>query len=264
MMSRAIHLSIHGRPIEITRRAYKRSMGLTLRMNGSIRVSAPMGLSIAKIRDFVESQDSWIETNLKKYESVRASYPQKELREGEEFPFLGVNYPLTFEAAGGSTRPCFKIQNGRLVCQVRKEMWHLFDPAAAHPEMVSGLIGFYKKKSRAILIDSVNAFSNRMGLAPTGLSFRAQKTRWGSCSSNGRISLNWKLIIAPLEVINYVVVHELSHLKYYDHSKSFWSLVSTQAPDFLERRKWLKENQLLADFLSSESELHPSSVDGHS
>ena len=237
-MSRAVHLSIHGRSIEITRRAFKRSMGLTLRMNGSIRVSAPMGLSITKIRDFVEAQDSWIKTNLEKYESVRASYPRKAIREGELFPFLGIDYPLTFEMAfetlSGTARPRFKIQNGQLVCQIRKDMCRGFDAAAPHPELIAGLIAFYKKKSREVLIDSVKEFSDRMGLAPAGLSFRGQKTRWGSCSSKGRISLNWKLIIAPLDVVNYVVVHELSHLKYYDHSKSFWSLVSTQVPDFLE------------------------------
>lgn len=255
------HVRVRGRNVEISRRAYKRSLGMTLKMNGVIRVSAPKGIPTSKICDFVESQEAWIETNLKKYESVRSAFPKKEIREGEMFPYLGANYPLTFEPMSGAGRPCIKLQSGKLICQIRREMWHVFDRTAAHPELYPALCSFYKKKSREVLISSVNEFSKRMQLQPTGLSFRAQKTRWGSCSSRGRISLNWKLIIAPLEVLNYVVVHELAHLKFYDHSKSFWGLVATQVPDFSVRRHWLKENQFLADFLATRSELHPQSSD---
>lgn len=250
-------LIVAGRSVEITRRPYKRSLGLTLKMNGAIRVSAPMGIPVSRIRDFVVSQESWIETNLKKYDSVRKAHPPKVLREGELFPFLGQQFPLRFEPCGGTARPCFKLTDGKIVCQVRKEMWHLFDPHAPHPELVGALTAFYKKKAREVLLRSVQEFSARMHLVPSALSFRAQKTRWGSCSSQGRISLNWKMIVAPLEVINYVVIHELSHLRYYNHSASFWSLVATQAPDYRTNRNWLRDNQFQADFLAAESELHP-------
>ncbi len=254
---RVEHMTVSGRSVEITRRPYKRSLSLTLKMNGMIRVSAPMGIPVSRIRDFVLSQNSWIETNLKKYESVRLAHPAKVLREGELYPFLGQLFSLAFEACGGTARPCFKIADGKLVYQVRKEIWHLFDPQAPHPELIGALTTFYKKKAREVLLRSVQDFSVRMNLVPTGLSFRAQKTRWGSCSSKGRISLNWKMIIAPLDVIDYVVIHELSHLRFYNHSACFWSLVATQAPDYRVNRNWLRENQLQADFLASESELHP-------
>jgi predicted metal-dependent hydrolase len=251
-------LSISGRSVEITRRPYKRSLGLTLKMNGVIRVSAPKGIPLSRIRDFVLSQESWIEQNLRKYETVRQAYPQKAIREGELFPFFGEELPLVFEPCSGTTRPCFKIRDAKLICQVRKEMWHIFEPNAAHPELLPALAAFYKKTARTVLLKSVELYSEKMNLKPSGLSFRAQKTRWGSCSSKGRISLNWKMVIAPREVIDYVVVHELAHLRYYNHSASFWSLVATQSPDYRVQRNWLKENQFRADFLASESELHPS------
>ena len=250
-------LNVAGRNVEITRRAYKRSLGLTLKLNGTIRVSAPKGIPLARIRDFVLSQEEWIKANLQKYESVREAYPLKTLSEGELFPFLGQQFPLQFEPCTGTTRPCFKIRDGKLICQVRKEMWHIFDPKAPHPELLPSLAHFYKKKAREILLKSVQEFSAKMQLSPSGLSFRAQKTRWGSCSSRGRISLNWKLVIAPLEVIDYVVIHELAHLRFYNHSDLFWSLVETQAPNYRLNRTWLRENQFQADFLASESELHP-------
>lgn len=252
---KAESLSVAGRAVEVSRRAYKRSLGLTLKMNGTIRVSAPKGLALSKIRDFVASQEAWIESNLKRYESVREAYPQKRMSEGETFPFLGEQLSLTFEAV--HKKPGFKIQDGRLICGIRADAWPSFDPNDSHPDLIQPLVAFYKARSREVLGHSVQKFSERMGLFPTGLSFRAQRTRWGSCSSKGRISLNWKLIVAPIETIDYVVVHELAHLKFYDHSQAFWRLVATQSPDFAHRREWLKQNQFLADFLSAESELHP-------
>ena len=69
-----------------------------------------------------------------------------------------------------------------------------------------------------------------------------QKTRWGSCSNNGTLSFSWRLMLAPPRVLDYVVIHEICHLTYMDHSKNFWDLVSVYDPDYKEHRKWLKEN----------------------
>lgn len=74
------------------------------------------------------------------------------------------------------------------------------------------------------------------------ITIREQKTRWGSCSSSGTLSFNWRLMLAPPRILDYVVVHELCHFKYMDHSKEFWSLVESVLPDYRERRKWLKEH----------------------
>lgn len=125
--SRITHedLDVAGRVVEITRRPYKRSLGLTLKMNGKISVSAPKGVPAAKIRDFVLSQEDWIKANLSKYENVRKAYPKKRMVEGELFPFLGQQFPLTFEPCTG--KPCFKIKDGKLVCGVKREIWHCFD-----------------------------------------------------------------------------------------------------------------------------------------
>jgi predicted metal-dependent hydrolase len=246
---------VSGRTVKIVRRPYKRSLGLTLKLNGEIRVSAPKGVPLSKIHDFVSSQDLWIQTHLEKYKTLREAHPKKHFCEGEQLPYMGRTLTLTFEPVGGGKRPCMKVRGEELVCEIRKELWHLFDPKAAHPELRSGFCAFYQKQARELLVSRVRNYAMSMGLVPTGLSFRAQKTRWGSCSSRGKISLNWKLIIAPIEVIDYVVVHELAHLKYYNHSKSFWDLVGTQVADFRVKREWLRDHQFDADFLSAQSEL---------
>ena len=79
------------------------------------------------------------------------------------------------------------------------------------------------------------------------LSIRGQKTRWGSCSSRGTLSFNWKLMLAPPEILDYVIVHELCHLTHMNHSPAFWALVASVLPDYRERRRWLRENGALLE-----------------
>ncbi|MES2965314.1 MAG: SprT family zinc-dependent metalloprotease [Bdellovibrionota bacterium] len=249
-------LEVHGRQVEVQRRARKRSLGLTVHVSGRLRVSAPKSISLKKIFEFVESQREWVENNLAKYEVVRAAYPRKLVREGETFPFMGRALVLTFEKSANRTKYSVRIRDARLVVEIPANEWERFDRGAIHRELRPLLVKFYQKAGRELLTARVERYANAMSLFPSGLSFRSQKTRWGSCSSKGRISLNWRLIVAPLDVIDYVVVHELAHLVHYDHSKAFWQLVGTQFADHRVRRRWLREHAYDADFLAPRSELH--------
>ena len=243
------------REIDLHRRAYKRSIGLTLQVSGRIRVSAPLLMPESRIQDFLCAHQGWIEANLQRYQVLRAANPRKEYREGESFPLLGETFRLRFEACE-TRKPCFRQDGNELVCGIPLEKWRLFDPASAHPELAPALASFYASFAKTIMTERIRIFSDRMGLEPSAVRFRSQKTRWGSCSSQGRISLNWRLAIAALEVIDYVVVHELSHLKHYNHSAAFWRLVATQVPDYARLRGWLREHQYDGDFLAKTSELH--------
>ncbi|HEX7557121.1 MAG TPA: M48 family metallopeptidase, partial [Leptolinea sp.] len=85
--------------------------------------------------------------------------------------------------------------------------------------------------------------AKQIGVQPASISIRSQRTRWGSCSTRGTLSFNWRLIMAPPEVLDYVVVHELAHLKERNHSKKFWAVVALYCPHYLKYRAWLKQNQ---------------------
>ncbi len=104
------------------------------------------------------------------------------------------------------------------------------------------LVNKHKKYARKIFESRVTYFHQFTGGNYTSITIRDQKTRWGSCSGRGTLSFNWRLILAPPEILDYVVVHELCHLTHMNHSKEFWGFVGSVIPDYKIRRKWLKEN----------------------
>jgi len=244
-------LQIAGREVEVRRRPDKRSIGLTLNVNGRISVSAPRSLPLHQVREFVISQRDWIIAQSREYEILRANFPRKTYREGEKFPFLGEW--LTLRLAPGAR---LRIEREGRALKIFMPANESFDPAAAHPELAPVVAEFFEREGRLILAERVALFAERTGLKPSALVIRSQKTRWGSCSSAGQISLNWRLVVAPLEVIDYVGVHELAHLRYHNHSVRFWSLVRELDPDFQAHREWLGRHQYEADFLAKRSELH--------
>jgi predicted metal-dependent hydrolase len=115
----------------------------------------------------------------------------------------------------------------------------------------NGIRDYYAKKGHEVIPDRVKYYAQLMKLFPKKITLRAQKTRWGSCTSEGHISLNWRLMGAPLAVLDYVVIQELAHLKHPNHSKAFWSLVEAHCPGFRIQEAWLKNHQSKLRFLLS-------------
>ena len=110
------------------------------------------------------------------------------------------------------------------------------------PEQRAGLEKRYRQAAREYIPKRADYFAQRIGVSYERIRIAEQKTRWGSCSSRGTLSFNWKLMLAPPKVLDYVVVHELCHRKEMNHSPRFWKLVEEIIPDYKEYRKWLKEN----------------------
>ena len=99
----------------------------------------------------------------------------------------------------------------------------------------------YRQLARRVIGQRVSYFAAKMGVTCGRIFIRAQKTRWGSCSGQGNLNFNWKLILMPPEILDYVVVHELAHRKQMNHSPAFWAEVERILPDWRERRRWLRE-----------------------
>jgi hypothetical protein len=99
-----------------------------------------------------------------------------------------------------------------------------------------------RQKAREIISSSVQYWSSQMGVRYGRIAIREQRTRWGSCSQKGNLNFNWRLVLAPPEVRDYVVIHELCHLSHLNHSREFWARVEKFCPDYREQRRWLREN----------------------
>jgi predicted metal-dependent hydrolase len=117
----------------------------------------------------------------------------------------------------------------------------------ALPKAPELLAAWYKDQARLILPERTNYFAHQFGLKVRSIRITSARTRWGSCSRLNALSFTWRLVMAPLEIIDYIVVHELAHIAEKNHSRAFWSQVERMLPDYHYRRKWLKNNGRLLD-----------------
>lgn len=233
--------SWQGFKIEVRRRPYQRTLSLRVPAPGFLRVSCSQRLALREIFSFIEEKRGFIEAREQEWRNQLSRASVQKFANGEKCLFLGEERCLDIREHTGRGRA--ELKGDQLLLKV---------PSLEPCHIQETLIRFYKKAGRNYLSHLVKVQSEKMGLFPRALSFRSQRTRWGSCSSQGKISLNWRLIVAPSEVAEYVVIHELAHLRHPNHSQQFWSLVENFSPDYRRHKKWLGENQIQFEFLDPE------------
>ncbi len=209
-----------------------------------VRVSVPPNVSYADAKAFVESKRDWIVKHVEAWRSQNLKTARK-YETGEYLPFLGQSLPLFVQRT--RTKDSGDGVRFRVKVKLSAEGFWLEMPADIPPEAYSSiardiLVKWYRKQAERIFRSRLDHYAGRMGLQYQRLSIREQKTRWGSCSSKKTISLNWRIVLAPEKVMDYLIVHELAHLRQMNHSPAFWSLVETYIPDYRTWRKWLKDN----------------------
>lgn len=204
----------------------RRRLGLELRADGTLRVGTPPGISLGLIRSFVESQRAWIEAKRAQLTLAPASSPV--LQDGARLPYLGTELTLRVGIAPRQ-RPDCHLEAGALILKV------------PNPSRVrSTLETWYRHEAARHGAARLAHFAPHVGKAARTLTIRAQRTRWGSCTTRGSISLNWRLMQASPEIFDYVVVHELCHLLVPNHSPRFWNEVGRILPDYQARRAALR------------------------
>lgn len=198
---------------------------------GAVSVVVPIDTSAEKIDQLLSAKRTWIKEKLAiQREMIPPS--SKSFVSGEAFSYLGRNYRLKVEA--GNFAPV-KLVHGRLVVTA---------PEGAQQSHIirNALVRWYKRQAEHKLKEKVLRFAPMIGVEPTGVGVRSFKSRWGSCQQSGRLEFNWKVVMAPNRMVDYVVKHELCHLLHHDHSPEFWRSVSRVMPDYEYCRIWLKEN----------------------
>lgn len=180
----------------------------------------------------------WVLDRKAKYDSYRDDVPDRRFEPGETFPYLGEDYELVVEPRQKSV--------------VADETIRLRQSAVDQSSVKRALRNFYRREAREHLSDRLDHFAEEMSLEYDGLEIRNQRTRWGSCSTNGTISLNWRLLMTPEDVVVYVIIHELAHLREQNHTEAFWSLVAEHDPDYEEHAEWLEKNSARLVFCRDE------------
>ena len=207
----------------------RKTLSLCVNRLGAIIVRAPLTASDEKIWAFVKEKQPWLEKQMRKREQAGVRLPMETL-DGYEFLLLGESYKI-------------KLYDGDFI-RLDKENKILFAP---EKKTKVRLVAWLKENARRILTLQSQRYAAEMGLQFQGIEISSAKTRWGTCSSAGKIRYTYRLLFAPREVIDYVVVHELAHLKHMNHGKGFWSLVERYIPDYKKRRKWLKDRSALME-----------------
>lgn len=208
-------------------RSKRKTTAIIVRPDTSVIVRAPLRASSQSIQEFVARNIEWIQ---RKQAQARAAVPPapKEYALGERFEFLGKKYPL--EIVGGQKKSLL-LEADRF--KLAESAWKNAGSAFEH---------WYRDQARQILNERVEFHARRNGFHYKRIGITSARTRWGSCSATGSLNFSWRLIMAPMDVVEYVVLHELVHTVHHDHSRKFWKRLEQSMPDYRERRKWLRKN----------------------
>jgi predicted metal-dependent hydrolase len=188
-------------------------------------VRAPQRVSESFIEKIVQDKMIWIQKKISEMKQ-RPSSRAKEFVNGENFFYLGESY-------------CLKIMKAKKI-ELKND---LIFPEKFLPKAKTKMIAWYKQEAQEILTDRAKIWAEQMGVKFTAIKINSAEKRWGSCSHKNQLNFGWKLILQPLEVVDYVVIHELAHVPHKNHSKDFWNFVVRFCPNFKTLRKQLKNNQ---------------------
>lgn len=204
----------------------RRHVHLVLDDEGELQVRAPWRYSRAEAEAVIREHVDWVAKNLKTARELSARRPR--LASGVELPLVDARLRLDIRRA---TLP-----------RVARcgELLRVYAPAQDPSRVRALLEGWYREQARRHLASRMWRFADALRVHPQRLTVRGQRTRWGSCSSRGAISLNWRLMLLSSSLVDYVVVHELCHLRHMDHSPRFWTLVARAIPDMERRRRELQ------------------------
>lgn len=217
---------------EVIRTSRRKSADIRVE-EGAVSIVVPVSTSIEKIDQLLLSKRLWIKEKMALQRDM-APASSKQFVSGEAFPYLGRNYRLKVEH--GPFAPV-KLLQGRLVVQMPE--------SDQQPYMIrNAIVRWYKRQAEQKIREKVKRYAPIVGVEPAGVNIKTFKSRWGSCTAKGELEFNWRIMLAPNRMVDYVVIHELCHLIHHDHSPAFWREVGRVMPDYQLCREWLRESSV--------------------
>jgi len=234
--------------LQFRRSRKARRIRLQVSPDGVFTLVAPWLTPEKSIQRFITVHTKWIEKQLAKINQQKEFRPEFSYHSGDQFYYFGEAVTLKV-IPSSRKRPVVKIRENELRVELDKTVGEQMGKQLIR----KAIEAFYRKKAEEVIHDRLQYFNEFYGFYYNRVTLRNQKSRWGSCSRLKNLNFNWRLIMAPIEVIDYVVAHELCHLKEMNHSSRFWALVEKTLPDHKVYRKWFKENHYLLTYLSLSS-----------
>lgn len=198
-----------------------------------VEVVVPRRMALRHVEPFVREKSRWIERTLRRFREAEEALPAPELEHGGSVPYLGRELLLRVSVEPGRVRDHVAM---------RGEVLHVKLGRLGPEALREVLERWYRRRARVEVAPRLDAAVRRAGTRYATLTIRSQRTRWASCSSSGAMSFNWRLLLAPEPILDYVVEHEVAHLEVLDHSPRFWRLLESRCPEYREHERWLKRH----------------------
>ena len=225
---------MHNLNIDIKKTNRKKTVSFQIE-KGIVKILVPKHLDKSRIDKLIKSKSKWIKTKLSKVDQI-LPYRKKDYVSGEDFLYLGKHYRL-------------KILKGKKYnIELTDKYLKITIKSHTKDNKIKRLLKkWYFNNADNYLSELTNELSKKTGINYRSVKVRNYKSRWGSCSSNGKIYYNWKIIMAPIRIIKYVICHELAHLKVHNHSPKFWMLLRSMYPNLDDAKTWLIKNKNTLD-----------------
>ncbi len=209
-------------------RSDRKTISIYVERDGSVSVLAPKKLTEVELQKVIKSKEYLISKYLAEWQQLNDGQIAREYVNGQSFLYLGRNYRL--EIIKNQEEPLI-LKNGYfLLSEIEKEK------AREH------FISFYKEKVRPRIEKRVELYKTYLGVNPNKIRVMELKNRWASCTTNGNLNFHWKCAMAPADVLDYIIIHELAHLIHKNHTKAFWNEIDKVIPDYSNRLQWLTRN----------------------
>ncbi len=215
----------------IERRPRRKTIGIQVRADGKVIIAAPPLVPVFYLTRLLRKKAAWVQGKLAIHAERSEQHAAKCYDNGAKVWFLGERYRLQFDGGDASR---LDSENGILHLAVTAH--------APRKEVLALLETWYKVQALIIFEQRCQHFSTHLGCVPKMVGIKGYKSRWGSCHVDGRVYFNWRLVMAAMPVLDYVVAHELAHLRHKNHSPLFWQQVEALFPDYHEPRAWLRRN----------------------
>jgi predicted metal-dependent hydrolase len=220
-------------PINQLIRSRRRTVALVIAPDATLTVRAPLSVPLSRIEAFVQERSDWIRRKMIQVRA-RPCHRPLEFVDGQPVQYLGRAYSLVIDDSSG----------------LRFDDEAFYFPRALLPQAGLEMVFWYRQEARRVIGERTAYFADLMGVTYGQVELSDAATRWGSCRWTGDLRFSWRLILAPLEVLDYVVVHELAHVTVPNHSRRFWARVREFCPDYFLHRAWLRKNSRMIEFKS--------------